>query len=543
MSGKSNESKTSELTGLDLGLGSLLQSDKPFLLVEKISENTPAPSMPQVSEPMKPVYEKTQAMPDLVELHLARLLADRNLNSTEPTPHWSDPDADITDDTLEMEPEQTAALIKLDEVEIEPLRKFFAEVQSMRSSGMWNELISSAEGIINRGEQNKELSLLAEIFWVEGQLEAGGMPSNMLIAPIDKLSQACKESASDLKQNALLEKSLASVQASLGARLLAIAEHETALRMLKAAASSDHNFDSQLHEAAAVARRYLSEKVFSPSQQAEKLRITQLLSGIHSSKVQDTAPEVKLEASVPQKRKVTRALNLNLAWVNLKSATGLALFCMCIIGYSASSKTDELRDYQLGRLNLSAEAKPELLIALPERQTPSNKLTLWNILQSMDAPEVSVAQAVSEVEKAAAKPVVLKGAEVNTNGPLEPEALAQLLDRGDSELAIAQEVRTQTGVERIANGNKQSDTDYIVPPFPVAQGNYIPNGSLLGRQLILNRTLVYENPSVQARSLGEIDRGSEVEVAEELGKWVRIVSRRNRDGYIKIEAISNKITG
>lgn len=179
-----------------------------------------------------------------------------------------------------------------------------------------------------------------------------------------------------------------------------------------------------------------------------------------------------------------------------------------------------------------------LEIPFPERKTASSGPTLWNILKNLEDVDgtqkaISAPRSVSNVN------VPGNTTTVNTTLPVEPPELALLVTAWDQREVLS--VRSSEGSSNatlaIETDSERSGT--IVEGYPKLAGisREIPqkqSGPVEAMYLVIEETPVFMHPATDASSVAVLQIGNHVEVAEVLGEWYKIVSAKNRIGYIPV---------
>lgn len=406
-------------------------------------------------------------------------------------------------------------------------------------------IIDAAEQTLSDQPDNVE----ARLWWIRSHCAAASMPVSLIAAPAEAICKTHTFTAGSklshlqsLFHMTLVELSNACWNSDL---------KKKSISFLHAVTEHDPARAEALQERVALELADLSVGALPIAEREDaeeyRLYLKKILKelSIHTGK-----PEKKNAVSTDQSPGATHkkhTLNTRLGgifWLQLKAMTFPAAITGLLItagyfGYTQGFRGSAPVYSPVVQIEDSG-IELTLQIPFPERKISPSGPTLWNILKNLEDVDgtqkaISAPRSVSNVN------VSGSGTTLNTTLPVEPPELALLItawDRRESLSVNSSAVSSDTN-RAIETDSERSGT--IVEGYQNLAGisREIPeklSGAVEAMYLVIEETPVYMHPATDASSLAVLQVGNHVEVAEILGEWYKIVSAKNRTGYIPARA-------
>jgi hypothetical protein len=409
--------------------------------------------------------------------------------------------------------------------------------QNLWYIGQFQELAQAAERELHRNGDNVQ----ARLWWIRSHRVLKSMPLSMIAAPAEELFRRLDTATLSTVERIIATDTLV----ELGTACWDNELPERAVQFIRRATQINPEHSTRLasYIAAELTRVRPSELPISERSAAENYRAElEALAKEHQISLEsNSSPATKGEQrSSSDSRQSQSFFSLLLAPAKVLALPTLAAGALFIISYGGYSAGYHGGAHVLPAVSFDDQRVVSQTIPMPERKVQQEGPTLWNILRRLENDEAGVA--TTSVPAA----VTFDAGAVNTKLPVEPPELARLITAWDQRELITDSAATgELDIGVPDSATQEVRGDYIVSGYsnlPGTQstlttkpGSRTTNASMYS---INTTTYVYQHPSSDAPSLAQLEPGNQVEVSEQLGSWLKIVSAQNRIGYIKSDSAS-----
>ncbi|NLF24887.1 MAG: SH3 domain-containing protein [Deltaproteobacteria bacterium] len=397
--------------------------------------------------------------------------------------------------------------------------------------GAWTELLHFCETEL---EENAA-DVRAKLWWIRAQLALGQMPVSILAAPLEPVVDRVLEMRAKGKHSAkvggvcnLAEEVLSEVADALeknGELELSLAFWEKAFRF-------NPQYKAQLFGVIEAGLGKCSEQR-GAAHRRENLRFKERLL------------DLKKELSAGHKEASISVGAAKGEKGELRKSSRLAgpLFYLTLIGAAALVVGVGLRflSTEVGPLKprvveavkepaVYAGSRPALRLPTINRTGSPNLQSLMGILYALDKSEragSAPGEAPAAPQNSSSKHII------NTSSPVEPEEVRLIFERG---LNPSQSSTWHAGPYRkpMVRGHSWRDPIVAGDLVPGARApKFVQSESVF---TMLTPTVVLAQPSDSAFEIGRLKKGDQVRVVESMGRWLKVLSRAGREGYIPAES-------
>lgn len=410
--------------------------------------------------------------------------------------------------------------------------------RALWQSASYDKLTKRAEDTLLADSKNIE----ARLWWVRSHGALRSMPVSMIAAPAEELFHTIDLSRLTQSERILVSETLGELsQACWDCELF-----EKAVQFLIRARQIDQSHTARLalFIEAELKRIQLSELPIADRAEAEAYRSRLLILakeiGVAAANAAATAPDPSgKQAETVRESRSASVFSALLVPVKVLALPVLALSVLAVAGYFGYSAGFSGGTHVPPSVYLPEQQALVQAIPMPGRKMQQEGPTLWNILRRLENDEAGIAQTVGS-----GGGINLSSGMVNTALPVEPPELARLITAWDQrELVTDSAALRDLDIASGDSGEQEVRGHHIVAGYENLPGTSQPGtGAANAREakdtmyLITSTTYVYQHPSQDAPSLAQLESGNHVEVSEQLGEWLKIVSAQNRIGYIRASA-------
>ena len=389
------------------------------------------------------------------------------------------------------------------------------ELELLSAEARWKEVIAKAEARLAVSTTDIE----ARLYWVRAQLSTAAVPSSILAAPLEAVTQelsALLKSKPDQCPKAWVDL-LVSLLADVGQRLRQASDYGPAEVLLQHA----YNLDSKQSHAL---RRCLQERLQvietlprkKSEDQAEEARINQILAGLPRDSAPISNPGFvsgsAAEAVVPVARRSSGINPWFVVLVLLGVIAGLSWYVYQ--NFIGSRARTALMSSEVGVNN------PELVAPQPEKVSslPNLDAIFYNLgLKEKPASPVGPGNGGDKKGEVSA-PVANVNSQgvLNTKGPKEPEDIRELRERGPEPSTSA------------TNNDGRTDPRRIMDQAQLPLNSQAP----IRLHRVLVKTRVMATPDFQGKVLVELNPGDRLLVEGAEGNWYKIRSKGGKVAYV-----------
>ncbi|HMO02326.1 MAG TPA: hypothetical protein PKD37_06270 [Oligoflexia bacterium] len=460
---------------------------------------------------------------------------------------------------------------------LDPVHREFLNLAAQSEWKKIEELIEN--GFVDQGGDR----LLEKIFWIRAKIHLAKMPPQLLLGPFEEILNAfLKLPNGDQKE--LLRLELATVIQELIASLKSVSDDAGIVNIARLSFGQfniDSNLDlivnslateikknkNWLADSSNISRRDLGERQIREmerfqeeivrEQNAKLLRNEFSKNGVSGSILPyDRDSEIKVSQVDNFAAAISNRTRVNKLWW-LASATLVVVvttWLIVLVDWSGSWRSDLVARLKviLPEVNVSfgepqylaAQLSPKvglgnldaLLYSIDNINLNKPKVEKTQTSHSKDSQSLQKDQALHGEQQRAepSKPISRKEESgqsddrtVNTSGPKEPADF----NFGDR-LPESRDLGAPPSINFppfISGGSIGPRSDLLPPIDPP---NRQTRGGKTRRFLITAPTKVMSEPSYWSDTLEKLDVGDEISVDQVVGKWLKILSRRGRSGYV-----------
>ncbi len=506
---RSSHQKSKPQGRLDLGLSSLLSS----------FEAIPAPP----SQPISPVTNEISREPNFILVgHPAALNGSATAQAVKPA-----------------EPSKEAEL---------------TPYESLARESRWEDLSALCEERLAKKDRNSSEVLEgyeARLWWVRSQLACGGVPSSILAAPLDSVSEGMVKlhtsSGGALKERAPLLGFAAELLQEVAELLIKNKDHGLGISFLERAYRlGANNASTLLREIEADLQRISDDprKNRLTKNQERVAKLGALKKELRTARVKVEKPEFEpgTNPSAESTELASKRASASLTWAAVLLAprgsrrSFLALGTAGLLGAlavlylpTAGSAILSSREAVVANSPFESDRHPEIM--LPEVQRVASLSSLDALFYDIDASRARVdaqrvaapggtalpASGTSKVEVVPnAGPATIRQV-VNTSGPLEGPEFAQI-QAGEDDRTVRRSDEL-FGPVRSAIPSK-------------VEGMEVDKYEADKLFIVITKTNVMARPSFQTAALAELQSGDKVLVEAKVGPWLKLRSKQGQAGYI-----------